>query len=192
MKLSRVSCSAKAYAAGIIADACHPIDRLADAIRAGEDMLSVLSDADVNERTDFEAGGVCSKAASITLLVEYVHGFTHSAKGSYVFVNDCARRGDEVVETYHSIVYLGDNVLHYVASNASSSQIRNSIVQAETSISLIGFGGHTELQTDARGAVSGNEMARYVACVKSIIVGAFDGECYLVWEKGQQHQSVHC
>jgi hypothetical protein len=98
---------------------------------------------------------------------------------------------DPVVSSkYQSrMVFFNEEVYHVINRSSNESEIiRLTIREADTSIHLVGVGcpNHAVLLDPAISEVSVDDLLRIASEVTSIVVEAFDGESFLIWERQRE------
>jgi hypothetical protein len=103
-----------------------------------------------------------------------------------LFENGYASASDPVVRKHYSkIVTCGEDVYHVLSSNAiSEKQCKKAIVEAQTSLELVGACSLLGPDFDAIQDRLSLEQIGYIAAkAEMIICGAFDGEGFIVWQR---------
>jgi hypothetical protein len=82
-----------------------------------------------------------------------------------------------------NVLYHGIEVYHYVNAGASIDDVKKTIRAAETSANLVGVITSLEINSNVLSSkeLDGSTIQSTVDKLEYIIVGAFDGECYLIW-----------
>ncbi len=151
--------------------------------------------ANTGELDKFEWGGKYPLAAEAKRLpstrddlVSLVGDFLRRKEGGVcVFENYLARRTDPVLSRARSrVLFYGDEVYHVLAEeDAKPELIKATIAEAETLPIFIG--ALSILPQDSRiysaqRELAGEELRSLADRAEKFIVGAYDGEGYLIWE----------
>ena len=132
----------------------------------------------------FEYGGVSSKEDSYKTLFHYINStLANNPSSFFILHNQCARREDPVVSNYLYPVFLHDEVYHILHQENNLNIIRQTVLEAETGMSLVGayIADGQRLLPERRGKITPELMKKYVANCNALFVGICDGDAYCVF-----------
>ncbi len=120
-------------------------------------------------------------------LVRVIQNFLKSSKAHLcIFENSLARPSDPYLkELLSSMLILGEEVYHLLKSeDADEKTIRNTVSEARSYLE-IGAMTSTTLpdQLFTKKEITANELKTLALNTQNIVVGAYDGEGYLIWSK---------
>jgi hypothetical protein len=160
----------------------------------------VAAEADPEQTEQFEVGHACESpedsvaftSASGTRwrmtrtptadLVDTIAGFLGEAKDALcIFEHGLARRTDPFLESARfRVAFYGDEVYPFAAAGDDHARIGGALRGATTPYPpLVGALTHGDLST--RADLGENALASIAAKTERIIVGAYDGEGYVIW-----------
>lgn len=143
--------------------------------------IHLLADLSPAVGTPLDVGGVCGNGDSLARLVDFTASELQQPDSLAVFFNECARRDDPIVSRYEDAVFCGSEVYHCLTCHATRDQIVRCIRDAETSVYLVGAITSQGLRSNIGRATTIQTVHAWANLASSVIIGAFDGESYLVW-----------
>ena len=153
----------------------------------GEVFTFLPADSKPHRIQDFSNGGVAKAKESVSCLVGLIREFLRSDSRKVVlFEDELARKGDPCVAKFGTrMMFHGDVIYHYLThEDLEPERIAWTIIQADSPHLFIAvmtttpplrspFGKSTEIRTN---------MLRILAkAADQIVVGAYDGEGFLIW-----------
>lgn len=162
-------------------------------LRAGSVYAFLPTEYAVATSRDYIRGGVASSTISLTHLTEVISHFLDATRARIcLFENALARATDPWLAKAQSHLLLFDEeVLHLVTSrdylqfaDDRDAAIRTAVIEAERALTVIGVCSLEPVPNWRPGnIVSYDELERVAEKHRKLIVGAFDGESYLVWTR---------
>jgi hypothetical protein len=178
------------YITSILASGNSLARIVSDLPRANRGRVFTLLDpttmpTDVN---GYHSGGVVSRSESLDQLIAFVTNRALTAQSMFIFENRCARRSDHVVsKKYRSrMLFFNEEVYHVLVGSEETIMTTSlTIREADTSIYLVGvkFPMKTISFDPTTPYLSVEDLSRIGAELSYIIVEAFDGESFLLWER---------
>lgn len=165
--------------------------RRAHDLRQGRVVAWLPAGANTADLEKFEWGGKCGTDEGSGLLADYVKDFLEAGENrACVFENYLYRRRDFfAAEAKSRVLYYGDEVYHVVDGRGTGlDEIRAAIDEAKGPTISVGVlavlpRGYRLLPTEGKDALTEDDLAALSVGARSIAVGAYDAEAYLVWEK---------
>ena len=181
--LSKVNSLAAQYMQNVLNGGRTLSQEIHDNLGLMKGFIGVTCKRDLSNQTDFDTGGICNAQESLLLLSEFIEQKLSEESLSCFFVNDSASKGDEVLSKYSNVLYHGTEVYHHISAGASTDEINRTIKAAETSANLVGVITSLKVaqQVVLKSELDDNAIRSIVAKLEYLIVGALDGETYLVW-----------
>jgi hypothetical protein len=158
-----------------------------DSVDLSKGSIEATSTKDISYEDNFNRGGTCSRGKSEQILAEFIYQKLKDSNLSCYFVNDSVIKGYEILEKRLNVIYHKSEVYHYILPNTALEIINTVRWHSETSISLVGiitsaFVDKTILEKQE---IDLETIQSIVNKIEYLIVGAFDGECYLIWTKNR-------
>lgn len=136
---------------------------------------------------DLRHGGFCEKNEAIEVLATYFSDRNRFFGSAIVFEHSLARPGDAAVERSSlKTIYLRDCVYFVVAGGGRTPffSMVQAIHLATTADAFRAFVLPMDfLQDNSSNLGHEDQVAALAASVESIVVGAFDNESFLIWER---------
>ena len=145
--------------------------------------LWVVIDCEIEEGYPIEGSCSYPKQTSIEALAEFIYRETHGKECMAVLINECARPS-------HPFAFNGcdfsvrceKDIYHLIPNDMTIERIEQGIIDAETALTLAGI----IVPFSSEGLKHRDQIPR--ALVKEwaekathLILGAFDGETYVIW-----------
>jgi hypothetical protein len=183
--LSKVNITAIEYIQHVLNGGRTLSQSIFDRIDLKKGFVGATCKKDLSQLSNFDAGGVCSAKDGLQLMSEFIHQKLIQKNLNCIFVNDSASKGDEVLKRYSNVLYYEDEVYHYLNADISIDNIEKTVRAAETSMNLVGVITSLQINKEfsSKNELNGKNILSIVDGMEYLIVGAFDGECYLIWSK---------
>jgi hypothetical protein len=136
-----------------------------------------------HEIQDFASGGIGSIKPARSTLAKIAIRYLQEPGKQIVLEEGLARAGDPAVGNKKGVLFLGDEIYYVAEKTDSAEQMEQFFMQPRYSLGLVGI-----FSVAAPGPfpkTSQTELARFVEAAEKIVVGAFDGEGYLLWTKNK-------
>lgn len=130
-------------------------------------------------------GGFMDRHKNMDWLIDAIRGFLATGEGTGCVWEDPEMESHDpcVASCTFPLMFFGDDVYHLLAGYQSDRNKIESAIREATS-SWRSLGVMTTVPTDLGGKVLSCENLRALAVnAQKIVLGAFDGEGYLIWEK---------
>jgi len=138
------------------------------------------------EVKDFAAGGTGSIESPRRALAEIATRFLQEPGKRIVLEEGLARAGDPAVRNKEGVILLEDEIYYVTRKSHTVEEMERFFRQPRYAIGLVGIfcsAGPRELQK-----ISKPELFRFVEAMEKIMVGAFDGEGFLLWTASELPQ----
>ena len=128
-------------------------------------------------------GGLANNQQSTAVLAQFLR-FCLKLGCLCLFENQLARKSDPFLRKCHSKVrFLNEQVYHIMEPSQEDLEVVRTIREANNSIGLVGSIGfsafrHTKKRVEG---ITASEISNLSKNTISVIVGAFDGESYMLW-----------
>jgi hypothetical protein len=143
--------------------------------------IHALLSARLGEREikDFASGGMGSIEAPRRTLAEIAFDYLQEPGRQIVLEEGLARRGDPAIGKKEGAVLLADEIYYLATRMETVEQMERFLMQPRFALGLVGV----FCAAGARPAqeISGRELAEFVATTERVMIGAFDGEGFLLW-----------
>jgi hypothetical protein len=158
-----------------------------DTVDLSKGFIEATSTKDISDKDNFDLGWVCDSDGSRQILEEFIYQKLLDNNFSCWFVNDSAQKHYKDIANWANAIFNIEEVYHYILPNTALEIIHTVICDAETSISLVGiitsaFVDKTILEKQE---IDFDTIQSIVNKIEYLIIGAFDGECYLIWTKNR-------
>jgi hypothetical protein len=140
-----------------------------------------------DEIKDFAVGGIASIKSARRTLAEIATRYLQAPGKEIILEEGLAHAGDPAVKNKEGVFLLGDEIYYVADRQGDAGQIERFLMQPRYAVGLVGIftaAGPRHVQK-----TSETELAAFVEATEKIVVGAFDGEGYLVWKRtAARHQ----
>lgn len=141
--------------------------------------------------TDYRYANDTGRVESLDCLTQFISHFLHKNQERMCLLeNRYARESDPVVVEYRSrILCFNEEVYHTVGGSQTSHEtIRTAIIEADTSLSLVGvcFSRTDQCLWSSKSDLSLADIEIVVKNADYIIVEAFDGGGFLIWSQSSR------
>lgn len=134
----------------------------------------------------FGGGGIASRAESIECISYAIEYFLKISEDNICLLEDALAHPDDQfgVEQDVAILSLSKEVYFFIPNGADKEKIRYAIIEAEQPNFFVGILSSMPskdfLPFDAK-SITSSQIKSLVTKVEKIIMGAYDGEGYLIW-----------
>lgn len=131
------------------------------------------------EIKDFAAGGIGSIESPRRALAEIGLRYLQEPDKQIVLEEGLARPGDPAIRNKEGVVLLAGEIYYLARKMDAVEEMERFLMQLRHAIGLVGIfcsagAGHVQ-------KISETELAEFAATTEKIVVGAFDGEGFLLW-----------
>jgi hypothetical protein len=151
-----------------------------------EGSFRTICDRKLSEQEDFEGGRVCNGDESIRLFTNFIYEKITKDNLTCILENYCARKEDpESIEYARRLIYYKSEVYHYAIKGFTKEEVKAAFLDAETTTYPVGVLSAWEMSAEILKNRESNDVILNDIARKTqyISVGAYDGECYLIWSK---------
>jgi hypothetical protein len=143
--------------------------------------IHALLSTKVGERKikDFAAGGIGSIKSPRRALAEIGIRYLQEPGKHIVIEEGLARPGDPAIRNKEGVILLAGEIYYLARKIDTVEQMERFLMQPRYAIGLVGVfctAGAGEIQK-----ISETALADFVATTEKVLVGAFDGEGFLLW-----------
>jgi hypothetical protein len=153
----------------------------------GRSCVVVPESVNGNPPTDFRYGGFCSRDEAIEALAAHLSDRVRLFGSAIVFEHSLALPGDAAVKRNPLQKLYLNNCVYFVAPHEEQTSFESmiqSIHSASTADAFRAFVLPIELLQDSASAKEdGERLNALAASVESIVVGVFDNESFLIWQR---------
>ena len=158
-------------------------------IELGDVFTFELEGVDPKRLLTFSAGGVVRPAeradnanAPITKLLTYLVDCQKQSAATLALENFLARKGDPVLAGDATARFIDEEVIHLLEiGDESENDLHRFMRKGQSGWRFVG--AISRYLEPAEDRITRNTLTVFARGVISIIVGAYDGESYLIWEK---------
>lgn len=157
------------------------------AIRQGRICVIIPENVNGTPPADPRHGDFCSRNEAVTALAAHLCDRVRLFGSAIIFEHSLARPGDAAVKRNPLPKLYLNNCVYFVAAHEIETDFDSmvqSIRSATTADAFRAFLLPKELLQESPSAKEGREQVKVLAsAVESIIVGAFDNESFLIWQR---------
>lgn len=148
---------------------------------AGKIHILLSKQVSGHEIRDFALGGIGSIKPARSTLAEIAIRYLQEPGKQIVLEEGLARAGDPAVRNKTGVLFLGDEIYYAAEKIDNPEQMERFLMQPRYSLGLVGI--FSAVAPGQVSKISQTQLARLVEVTEKIVVGAFDGEGYLLWTK---------
>jgi hypothetical protein len=131
------------------------------------------------EIKDFAAGGIGSIESPRRALAEIGFRYIQESAKQIALEEGLARRGDPAIRNKEGVVSLADEIYYLTRKIDTVQQMERFLMQPRYAIGLVGI--FCTAATRQVQEISETDLAGFVTTTERVVVGAFDGEGFLLW-----------
>lgn len=138
---------------------------------------------------EFRFGYITKLGGTLNCIVEFVKSYLSAeSRRIVIFENANASANDPRLDEDGNVLIFGDEVYYMLSSKDSDEDVRNSIVSANSLWIHIGILTSVPdiSDWDPKSTLGSADISDLAKRVEHIIVGAFDGEGFLIWSRSDE------
>ena len=136
---------------------------------------------------DLRHGGFCEKSEAVNVLATYFSDRNRFFGSAIVFEHSLARPGDAAVKRSSLKTFYLRDCVYYVVAGGGRTPFHSMVEAIHLAATADAFRAFVLprdfLQANSSTLGHEDQVAAVVASVESIVVGAFDNESFLIWER---------